>query len=343
MNSLTFFFLRALRILRPGLLALLLMGACVSPAAASASCNVYGSGTMSFGTVNVLDGGTVDSSFVITYGCSADPGTNIMVCASLGADPTTQGYDPRYLILDGSGGASRMAFNMYSDPARTTIWGAVGAPGSYAPVATTMTFGAGEYYKTAQLTIYGRIKTSGQSGLAAGYYSTNTTGDWPVKINYKSYSGAMPKCTTGGTSTSSSGFYISAQISSDCRLISSTNMDFGTVYQTLTQNVDSTAAIVVTCNGGQSGNGYHVLLGDGLNPVSSGGQRRMQGPNGSLLNYELYKDAARSSRWGNTDYLGVAGTGTGQPQTLVVYGRVPSQPVPAAGKYTDTVVITVNY
>ena len=337
MKSLIFF----LRILRPGLLALLLTAICTGSAMAG-SVNCWGnSGNMDFGTINLLDGGVTDSSSVISYGCSADPGTNILLCLSLGADPATQSYNPRYLVLDNSGGSSTMAFNMYTDSARTVVWGATG--GSYAPVAITATVPSTAYTVTGTIPIYGRIKSSGQAGLPAGWYSTNTRGNWPLTITYKSYNGAVPKCTNGSMSTVSSGFYIDAQVYSDCRLISSSNMDFGTVFQTLTQNIDTTAAIVVTCNGGQSGNGYHVLLGDGLNPVSSGGQRRMQGPNGSLLNYELYKDAARTTRWGNTDYLGVAGTGTGQPQTLVVYGRVPPQSVPTAGKYTDTVVITVDY
>jgi spore coat protein U-like protein len=330
-----------LRMLRPGLLALLLMAACTGPAVAG-SVNCWGnSSNLEFGTINLLDGGITDTTSTISYGCSADPGTKILLCMSLGPDPATHGYSPRYLVLDQSGGSSTMAFDMYTDSSRTIVWGATG--GSYDPMAMTLTMPPNSYTQTGQVTIYGRIKSSGQMGLPAGWYSTNTRGNWPLTIAYRSYNGAVPKCSSGSMSTVNSGFYISAQASNDCRLISSSNMDFGTVYQTLTQDVDATAAIVVTCNGGQSGNGYHVLLGDGLNPASTGGQRRMQGPNGSLLDYELYKDAARTTRWGNTNYQGVAGTGTGQPQTLTVYGRVPPQPVPAAGKYTDTVVITVSY
>ncbi|WP_409528142.1 spore coat protein U domain-containing protein [Rhizobium sp.] len=39
----------------------------------------------------------------------------------------------------------------------------------------------------------------------------------------------------------------------------------------------------------------------------------------------------------------VTGTGTGSPQTLTVYGRVPAQNTPAPGTYSDTVVVTVSY
>lgn len=83
------------------------------------------------------------------------------------------------------------------------------------------------------------------------------------------------------------------------------------------------------------------MLGNGLSP--SGLQRRMQGPGGSFINYGLYQDATRSVAWGNTNATGVQGTGTGQPQSLTVYGRVPPQPVPGAGTYSDTIVITLSY
>lgn len=337
MRCLSFF----LRASRGVLLALLLTGACAS-ASASTSCNGYASNLV-FGTIDVLGGGIADSTSTLTYSCSSDPGTQVLLCLSLGADPGTNSYDPRNLSSTINGVTSKMAFNMYADAARTQIWGATVAPSSYPPVALTMSFGSGEYYKSTTTTIYGRVKSTGQASLPAGTYDTNSIGGWPLSITYKAYNGKVPKCSTGGMSTANSTFYIQATVVSDCRLTSVSNIDFGTVYATLTQNVDATGAIVVTCNGGQSGNGYHIRLGDGLNPAAANGQRRMQGPGGTLLNYELYKDAGRTTRWGNSDYLGVAGTGTGQPQSWTVYGRVPAQPVPAAGKFTDTVVVTVSY
>ena len=42
------------------------------------------------------------------------------------------------------------------------------------------------------------------------------------------------------------------------------------------------------------------------------------------LPYELYRDSARSLRWGNTLTVDTAsGTGTGSAQQLTIYGRVP--------------------
>ncbi|UWX04453.1 spore coat protein U domain-containing protein [Pseudoxanthomonas sp. NC8] len=37
------------------------------------------------------------------------------------------------------------------------------------------------------------------------------------------------------------------------------------------------------------------------------------------------------------------GTGSGSIQALTVYGRVPAQPVSAAGTYSDTVTVTLTF
>jgi spore coat protein U-like protein len=39
----------------------------------------------------------------------------------------------------------------------------------------------------------------------------------------------------------------------------------------------------------------------------------------------------------------VTGTGSGAPQNLPLYGRVPRQPTPSPGDYKDTVTATVYF
>jgi len=325
------------QILRFAFTAFLLAGACMRPANA-ASCNTWTSGNMSFGTVNLLAGGVVDSSSTINYGCSANPGTRVQLCVSMGPDPNTHLYTTRNL----GSGSDRLAFNLYTDAARSTIWGDVNSGGSYPPVPVIVDFGSNDYYKTSTLTVYGRIQTAGQTGLPAGTYDTGYIGGWPMTVSYMEIpSNQAPNCSSAGMQSSSSTLYIQAVVQSDCNLGAISTMDFGTVFQSLTQNVDSTATITVTCNGGQGANGYHVGLGNGTNSLS--GQRRLQGP-GGYLNYELYRDAQRTSPWGSSyGYNDVSGVGNGQPQTLTVYGRVPAQTTPGVGTFTDTVVVTLTY
>lgn len=66
----------------------------------------------------------------------------------------------------------------------------------------------------------------------------------------------------------------------------------------------------------------------------------------SVLQYNLYRDAARSQVWGD----GTEGTSTYEAQygliqafTLNVYGRIPARQDAAVGSYQDTITVTINY
>lgn len=64
------------------------------------------------------------------------------------------------------------------------------------------------------------------------------------------------------------------------------------------------------------------------------------------LAYNLYLDAARTQIWGN----GTNGTAHLGPALVVlsvwsipIYGRIPAKQDVAAGSYTDTITVTLNY
>ncbi|TAM82358.1 MAG: hypothetical protein EPN41_15195 [Candidimonas sp.] len=328
----------ARRFLGP-LFALAILAGFSGSAAAVPSCNVW-STNLSFGTINLLDTQETDAMATVTYGCSADPGQTILVCVNLAADPSTNKYSPRYLILNSGNSGARLAFDMYSDPAHTQVWGSGSAPGSHGAVPFVLSFGQGQYYQQKTATIYGQVRSDGQTSLPAGTYDTNVKGNWPISIDYIAYTGTAPSCSSSRMSTvNGTGFYISAVLQAECRINSSSEMNFGAV-PSLDHNIDTSATISVTCNGSP----YYVLLGDGQNAVSAGGQRRMKGPGGTYIDYELYKDSQRAQRWGNTDALGETNTGDGRAQSLTVYGRVPPQQTALRpGAYRDAVVITVDY
>ncbi|MGY4531733.1 spore coat protein U-like protein [Pseudomonas sp. TE3786] len=117
-------------------------------------------------------------------------------------------------------------------------------------------------------------------------------------------------------------------------------LDFGTYFSL-------TALVSVTS---QIGNGslrincllntpYRVLLSAGGS--GSVAARRMTGPASAQINYNLYTNATYATVWDNT--TGVTGTGSGTDQYLQVYGRVPAQPAPTPGTYTDTITVTVSW
>jgi spore coat protein U-like protein len=94
---------------------------------------------------------------------------------------------------------------------------------------------------------------------------------------------------------------------------------------------------------------YAIGMDNGTN--ASSGQRRMA-YNGAYLSYNLFVDSAHSYPWSTAAsnstctttgdcYLG---TGNGTAQSVNIYGVVPAVgTAPAAGLYTDTVVMTITY
>lgn len=66
---------------------------------------------------------------------------------------------------------------------------------------------------------------------------------------------------------------------------------------------------------------------------------------GAYVAYNLYQNSGRSLPWGDGDATGsvLSGTGTGNNEEVIVYGRVPSQTTPSPGTYTDTVQVTIAW
>ena len=146
----------------------------------------------------------------------------------------------------------------------------------------------------------------------------------------------------GQTQSATASLNISATVSKNCT-ISTAPVAFG-AYDSVTTNkaapLDGTGTVTVTCTKGAAAK---VGLSAGGN--ASGTTRRMAGTATEHLTYELYKDAAHASVWGNTaaDALDVPAAVNQNPQNFTVYGRVLQNQVAAVGAYTDTVVATVNF
>ena len=64
----------------------------------------------------------------------------------------------------------------------------------------------------------------------------------------------------------------------------------------------------------------------------------------NYLSYELYTSNLRTTRWGTAAGELVTGShATTGPQTLTIYGRIPSGQTPPVGTYADTVVATITF
>jgi len=84
---------------------------------------------------------------------------------------------------------------------------------------------------------------------------------------------------------------------------------------------------------------YQIHLDAGLHSGGVFHPRRM-GLAAATLSYNLYRESTRTEVWGDGSNSTSVITGTGTT-THTLYGRVSALQTPAAGEYTDAVVVTV--
>ena len=120
-------------------------------------------------------------------------------------------------------------------------------------------------------------------------------------------------------------------------------MTFGaydSVAANATAPLDGIGTVTVTCTKGAAAK---VGLGAGSN--AQGTTRRMSQGAAAYLTYELYKDTAHATVWGDTadTALDIPAAPNRNPRNFTVYGRVAAAQDATVGSYTDTVVATVNF
>jgi spore coat protein U-like protein len=140
---------------------------------------------------------------------------------------------------------------------------------------------------------------------------------------------------TPATST----FQVRATIAATCVIITSPDLDFGSLG-VLTTNAAQSSTIQVQCTDTTP---YNIGLNAGTGTGATVAARKLSN-GGATITYSLYTDAAHTTVWGNTISTDtVAATGNGTSQSYPVYGLIPPQTTPAPGTYTDTITVTVSY
>lgn len=317
-------------------------------AAAAQSCNAT-LGTMNFGTINVLlntPSYTTETASVSCSGYGANQ--TVLVCLGEGFVSNCGGGDlnnGRWLST--STCSNYLTEVTYQDAGYTTIWGAPWDVNSdavvYQLIVTTNSSGTA----STSFTGYGEIG-AGYTTYPPGSY-TGTGTDVRVLSHVKS--GPSDVCSAIPPSNYTSGVKtvtgtLSATIPVTCN-VSATPLNFGTSGTSIAANIRATATITAQCTYTTP---YSVGLDNGQN--ANGAQRRMQAAAGQYVSYGLYTDSGYSQPWTTTSSTTscsagantcVLGTGTGSNQSVTVYGNVPPQSAPAAGTYSDTVVVTVTF
>ncbi|EKF41115.1 Spore coat protein U [Nitratireductor indicus C115] len=296
--------------------------------ACAQSCS-FSVANVTFGTVDTLSGGQVNTTATLSANCTGLSLTRILICPNIGTGSGGANASFRQL----SSGAGSLDYQLYSDAARTTIWGSYFWAYSARPPDLALTLGA-LGTGSQNYTIYAALP-AGQSSASAGtYLSAFSGGD---SIFYYRYS-LLSDCSNQSGTQAQPAFQASAMVAANC-LVSTQDVNFG-AHGVLTANVDAAGTVFVTCTPGSA---FSVGLGPG---AAGGGPTAREMRKGSeKVVYGLYQDAARSLPWGDGSVPGeaVSGTGNGASQNLGVYGRVPAQSTPSAGTYSDTVVVTVTY
>lgn len=128
--------------------------------------------------------------------------------------------------------------------------------------------------------------------------------------------------------------------------IGSYTLDFGLLAANPGRDVIATGSLTIHCPQGLA---VAINVGDGASATPVHRRMTFAGPGGQthFLEYQLYTDAAGSSIWGT----GFAGgrtmnlVGTGTPQTIRIYGRIPAAGTspPAVGNYSDIITITLSF
>ena len=147
----------------------------------------------------------------------------------------------------------------------------------------------------------------------------------------------------GYAATTSDNMIVSTQVIAACS-IDAGNMTFGNYDPTSGDDLTVSATIASTCTSG-AGATISMDAGQfaGTGSTTAAPVRRMQGADGSFLNYAVYSDSGYSAVWGATDATDVGVTGTGSAVNSTAYGKVTAGQAAAVTSFADSVVVTLSY
>jgi spore coat protein U-like protein len=142
---------------------------------------------------------------------------------------------------------------------------------------------------------------------------------------------------------------VSASITNTCTIAVSQDVSFGAYDPIVANNTDALPGAGTVTTFCTIGSAPTIKLGLGVNGTGTGTgiARFMTDGAGTphLLAYNLYKEAGRTTVWGETKATGlVAAQSDGVlPVVTDIYGKIGAGQVKPAGTYTDTVVVTFEF
>lgn len=274
------------------------------------SCSI-GSAVITFSSYDTVTKAQVDAIGSITVTCTGRSDSHNFVINATGGNNNSC----TSRSMKRTAGTATLNYQLYRNSTRSSEW-----CDSTRAITFSLNFDWRGSTETITIPVYGRIAAA-QNPSAAGPYTDTLT----VTVR-----------ESGGSTYATGSFLVNGSVLSTCS-ISTTNLGFGTYTAAV---LDGSATVTVNCT---STTNYTVSLSAGQN--LSGGTRRLAGPLGSYLTYQLFQDSARTTAWGDGTALGAKMTGVanGAAQGLPVYGRIPAGQNVRPGSYADLVVATVEY
>lgn len=310
-----------------------------SPQARADACSASMT-PITFPNVNVITGAAVAISGTLTVTCTFDSllATGALVCVELPQGPSSTGISPRSMANAASGGRLQYVLSRYAG--LTPVWGTA-TSGEPVNVNVPRPVGTAPTTQTVQINasvLVNQFTVPTANNATTTYMETNSTGT--VKSAF--YTLFAPTSCTGQvvTTTALPSFTVTAPVTNNCTISTTSNMTF-TGAGLLTTAINSTATLGVRCTANDA---YRIKLNGGINGTVA--QRNMKLTTGTaLIPYLLYTDSNRTLLWGDgsSGTSTYTATGTGNIQSVTVYGRVPAQSAPQPGNYEDTVTATIEF
>lgn len=150
----------------------------------------------------------------------------------------------------------------------------------------------------------------------------------------------LSACANSFAATETSTFTVSATVTDVCQNLTSNDINFGNYNPLSASNNDATGDIHVTCTNNTN---YSVALSSGGSGSYS--TRQLSDGGSNTLNYNLYTSSAYNSVWGDGTASSntINQTGSGNQDTITVYGRIPPGQSVASASYSDTINVTITY
>jgi spore coat protein U-like protein len=276
-------------------------------------------------------GGRVTNVATLTATCSGTAGDRVRVCPRFGGGTGGTSGNRRLLRHESSDGT--IGFTLFRHPEGQNWpldpWSAVRNGADFdVPLSVGGTGSA--------TLVVGAALEMALAQSPAGQYSSSFAGEDAVVTYAYASAGGCAQQTRQRAGLAP--FQVRADLVPTCD-VSASVLDFGDLKSREIAH-DSSASLSIRCTAGTR---YEVSLEPGTAVGGDPTRRRMMsGPN--VLLYGTFRDPGRSLPWGSRDgSTAQAGIGTGRPETLVVYGRIPANQNSPPGRYTDTIVVSIRY